>query len=286
MKKLEASLPVRERLGEGFFNQLKCRLAVHKIMIQLKQFKIQDSFSRGLNQSLKHNNGKDDGFTIIESLVGMLVASLLVAAIAPMLLLSTATRLQSRRVEQGSQAGKSFIDGVRSGRLAVQSSDTTPVQYIPTSGTPLEKHTANTIRTLETNPDDYLIDSSDMNPPISATGLYCFQTDGVILPPNCSSDPNKKNQFYIQASRIIVDKSEANDGYRLAVRVYRKDVDFSKTVVASTKDEKKTQTIVTNGLGNKQAPIIELTADVIKSNTTFLALCSRLGNKAKKNCQN
>ncbi|MBD2567239.1 type II secretion system protein [Anabaena lutea FACHB-196] len=235
---------------------------------------------------MKHNNSKDDGFTIIESLVGILVASLLVAAIAPMLLLSTATRLQSRRVEQGSQAAKSFIDGVRSGRVPVQSSDPTPVQYIPTSGTPLEKHTATTKRTLAQNPSDYLITSTNMNPPISPTGLYCFQTDGVILPPNCSNDPNQRNQFYIQASRIVVKDSEANDGYRLAVRVYRKDVDFSQTVVASTTTTKKTQTIVTNGLGNKQAPIIELTADVIKSNTTFLALCNRLGTVADKNCQN
>ncbi|MBD2693193.1 type II secretion system protein [Anabaena catenula FACHB-362] len=235
---------------------------------------------------MKHNNSKDDGFTIIESLVGMLVASLLVAAIAPMLLLSTATRLQSRRVEQGSQAAKSFIDGVRSGRVPVQSSDPTPVQYIPTSGFPIAKHSAIATRTLENNIQDYLIDSSNMDPPISPTGLYCFQTDGVILPPNCSSDPNQKNQFYIQASRIVVQDSEANDGYRLAVRVYRKDVDFSKTVVASTTTSKKTQTIVTNGLGNKQAPIIELAADVIKSNTTFIALCSRLGTKADKNCQN
>lgn len=258
-------------------------------MIQLKQFKIQHSLSRGLNQSLKYNNSKDDGFTIIESLVGMLVASLLVAAIAPMLLLSTATRLQSRRVEQGSQAAKSFIDGVRSGRIAVESSDATPDEYIKTINAEFQKYNPsdeNTKRSLETNPGDYLIDSSDMNPPINATGLYCFQTDGVILPPNCSGDPNQRNQFYIQASRIIVKDSGPEDGYRLAVRVYRKDVDFSKTVVASTKDEKKTQTIVTNGLGNKQAPVIELTADVIKSNTTFLALCSRLGNKAEKDCQN
>ncbi|RUS99132.1 hormogonium polysaccharide secretion pseudopilin HpsB [Trichormus variabilis] len=256
-------------------------------MIQLKQFKIQHSLSRGLNQSLKHNNSKDDGFTIMESLVGMLVASLLVAAIAPMLLLSTATRLQSRRVEQGSQAAKSFIDGVRSGRIAVQSSDPTPNEYIKTINTTFKKYDPLTAkRSLETNPGDYLITSSDMNPPINATGLYCFQTDGVILPPNCSGDPNQRNQFYIQASRIIVENSGPDEGYRLAVRVYRKDVDFSQTVVASTTTTKKTQTIVTNGLGNKQAPVIELTADVIKSNTTFLALCNRLGNKAEKNCQN
>ncbi|WP_083389714.1 hormogonium polysaccharide secretion pseudopilin HpsB [Trichormus sp. NMC-1] len=256
-------------------------------MIQLKQFKIQHSFSRGLNQSLKHNNGKDDGFTIMESLVGMLVASLLVAAIAPMLLLSTATRLQSRRVEQGSQAGKSFIDGVRSGRIAVESSDDPPKEYIKTIDPEFKKYDPLTAkRSLEDKPEDYLITSTNMLPPISPTGLYCFQTDGVILPPNCSSDPNKRNQFYIQASRIRVEESEANDGYRLAVRVYRKDVDFSKTVVASTTTSKKTQTIVTNKLGNKQAPIIELAADVIKSNTTFLALCNRLGTKADKNCQN
>ncbi|WP_016952700.1 hormogonium polysaccharide secretion pseudopilin HpsB [Anabaena sp. PCC 7108] len=265
-------------------------------MIHHKQFKIKHSFSKGLNQILKHNNSKDDGFTIIESLVGMLVASLLVASIAPMILLSTATRLQSRRVEQGSQAAKSFIDAVRSGRIAVQSSDSTD-EYIKTINAEFKKYDPsdeNTKRSLEKNPGDYLINDTDdkeMPAPQDATGLYCFQTDGFIRTPfNCANDSNnQKDQFYIQASRIIVENSGPEDGYRLAVRVYRKDVDFDQTVVASVasiEPSKKTQTIVTNGLGNKQAPVIELTADVIKNNTTFLALCSRLGNAAEKDCQN
>jgi prepilin-type N-terminal cleavage/methylation domain-containing protein len=55
----------------------------------------------------------ESGFTIIESLVAILVASILLAAIAPVLVISTATRVQARRIELATQAAKAFVDGVR-----------------------------------------------------------------------------------------------------------------------------------------------------------------------------
>jgi prepilin-type N-terminal cleavage/methylation domain-containing protein len=55
----------------------------------------------------------ESGFTIIESLVAIIVAAILLAAIAPVIILSAATRVQARRVEQATQATKSFIDGVK-----------------------------------------------------------------------------------------------------------------------------------------------------------------------------
>src|SRR6476646_10172642 len=55
------------------------------------------------------------GFTIIESLLAILVVSLLMTAISPVIVLSVATRVQAKRVEAGTQAAKTYIDGVRSG---------------------------------------------------------------------------------------------------------------------------------------------------------------------------
>jgi prepilin-type N-terminal cleavage/methylation domain-containing protein len=247
-----------------------------------------------LTQQQKHNISKDAGFTIIESLVAMIVASILMLAIAPVLILSTASRVQSRRVELGSQAARSFIDAIRSGRVAIQSTATTPIQYISTVGT-TSASTASASRSITNNTSisDYLIISTNMSTPTSATGLYCVQSDGIILPPDCSSDPNQKNLFYIQAGRTIISNSSANDGYRLAVRVYRKDIDFATTVLANTDTSKNTQAVITTGSGNKQAPIVEMTTDVTNTNTTFTALCNRLGfaagiatsNSAAKTCQ-
>ncbi|MDM3849984.1 MAG: hormogonium polysaccharide secretion pseudopilin HpsB [Aphanizomenon gracile PMC627.10] len=233
----------------------------------------------------KRNINKDAGFTIIESLVAMIVASALMLAIAPVLILATATRVQSRRVELGSKAATSFIDAVRSGRIATQSTDGT-TEYITTVNEIDSTASSSSSRSItnSANIKDYLIwnttTDTNMSAPSSATNLYCVQSDGIILTPNCSSDPNQKNLFYIQAGRTRITGSGANDGYRLAVRVYRKDIDFTKTVLANTSTTDNTQAVVTAGSGNKQAPILEMAADVANTNTSFEALCKRLGFKA------
>lgn len=59
------------------------------------------------------------GFSIIESLVAVLVVSILLAAIVPMVFLSTASRAQARRVDLATQAARSYVDGVRSGVINI-----------------------------------------------------------------------------------------------------------------------------------------------------------------------
>jgi prepilin-type N-terminal cleavage/methylation domain-containing protein len=210
----------------------------------------------------KHNINKDAGFTIMESLIAMVVVSSLMLAISPVLILSASTRVQSRRVELSSQIARSFIDGVRSGRIKA-----------PDTTTSL---TASASRNITGNTNDYL--SASMAAPTSETkkDLYCVQSDGTILPPDCSS--NQNNLFYIQAGRTSINNSDPKDGYRLAVRVYRKDIDFDKTVLANTNTTKNTQAVV--GSGNKQAPLVEIIADIANNNTSFTDLCNRLGFRA------
>jgi prepilin-type N-terminal cleavage/methylation domain-containing protein len=213
----------------------------------------------------KHNINKDAGFTIMESLIAMVVVSSLMLAISPVLILSASTRVQSRRVELSAQIARSFIDGVRSGRITAQYiADATPIL------------TASASRNIISNTNEYLISSASMPAPTSATNLYCVQSDGTIQPPDCSS--NQNNLFYIQAGRRRINGAGTNDGYRLAVRVYRKDIDFEKTVLANTNNTKNTQAVV--GSGNKQAPLVEIIADIANNNTSFTALCNRLGFKA------
>ncbi|MDJ0506066.1 MAG: hormogonium polysaccharide secretion pseudopilin HpsB [Aphanizomenon sp.] len=213
----------------------------------------------------KHNINKDAGFTIMESLIAMVVVSSLMLAISPVLILSASTRVQSRRVELSAQIARSFIDGVRSGRITAQYiADATPIL------------TASASRNIISNTNEYLISSASMPAPTSATNLYCVQSDGTIQPPDCSS--NQNNLFYIQAGRRRINGAGTNDGYRLAVRVYRKDIDFEKTVLANTNNTKNTQAVV--GSGNKQAPLVEIIADIANNNTSFTDLCNRLGFRA------
>jgi prepilin-type N-terminal cleavage/methylation domain-containing protein len=217
----------------------------------------------------KHNINKDAGFTIMESLIAMVVVSSLMLAISPVLILSASTRVQSRRVELSAQIARSFIDGVRSGRITAED--------IPTVNININQNALSS-RNITNSTDGYLFSSASMAAPTSETkkDLYCVQSDGTILPPDCSS--NQNNLFYIQAGRTSINNSGTNDGYRLAVRVYRKDIDFDKTVLANTNNTKNTQAVV--GSGNKQAPLVEIIADIANNNTSFTDLCNRLGFRA------
>jgi prepilin-type N-terminal cleavage/methylation domain-containing protein len=218
----------------------------------------------------KHNINKDAGFTIMESLIAMVVVSSLMLAISPVLILSASTRVQSRRVELSSQIARSFIDGVRSGRIRAE--DITPVNININQN-------ALSSRNITNSTDGYLISSASMPAPTSPAGLYCVQSDGTILPPDCSS--NQNNLFYIQAGRTSINNSGTNDGYRLAVRVYRQDIEFDnpdRPVLANTNTTKNTQAVV--GSGNRQAPLVEIIADIANNNTSFTALCNRLGFRA------
>lgn len=225
-------------------------------------------------QHQQSNLSDESGFTIIESLIAIVVVAILLAAIAPVLVISTATRVQSRRVELATQAAKTFIDGVRTGAITTEPSDITPVLEAPSDT--LQRNLVNT-------PGDYLIDLTKMAAPTTSTDLYCFNRNGTINnPEDCPSSTDKL--FYIQANRIVQSTgTNANDGYRLGIRVYRADVDFTQTVKVSAAT-KTTQKTFTGGLGDKQAPVIEMTTDIANSNTTYQALCQRLGTATNQSC--
>lgn len=217
----------------------------------------------------------DSGFTIIESLVAILVAGILLAAIAPVLVISTATRVQARRVELATRAAKTFIDSVR----------TASITTVPSAITPTLTAPSDTVkRNLVDSPGDYLIDTTKMPVPDNTTkaSLYCFNESGSISEPDCTS--NTGNLFYIQARRIV-QSTGTNDGYRLAIRVYRADVNFSQTLKASTATTSSKQTPYAAGLGDRQAPLLEMTTDIANSNITFQSLCQRLGTATNKTCQ-
>jgi prepilin-type N-terminal cleavage/methylation domain-containing protein len=60
-------------------------------------------------QQLQNSSkSRDGGYTIIESLVAMIVVSVLMIAIAPVMAFSVATRVQARRIELATQAGESL----------------------------------------------------------------------------------------------------------------------------------------------------------------------------------
>lgn len=182
------------------------------------------------------------GFTIIESLMAIVVVGILMTAIAPVIALSVATRVQAKRVELATQSAKAYINGVKSGAIAPPS--TTVV--------------------LATN--QYFL---DVAVPTSLTDVYCVDLDST---PGCSSTSSQDQA--IQAFRSVTSASSAaQKGYRLGIRVYRADAFSDSTpLVKGTK-----QATFTGGLGNRKVPIVEMTTEISTEQTRFRDLCDRLG---------
>lgn len=183
------------------------------------------------------------GFTIIESLMAIVVVGILMTAIAPVIAISVATRVQAKRVELATQSAKSYVSSVRSEAIA------------PPSTTVM----------LATN--QYFLES--VAAPTSLTDLYCVDLDGT---PGCSSTSSQDQA--IQAFRSVTSASSApQKGYRLGIRVYRADA-FSDTtpLIKGTK-----QATFTGGLGNRKVPIVEMTTEISTEQTRFRDLCDRLG---------
>ena len=200
------------------------------------------------------------GFTIIESLVALLVAAFLLAAIAPVIVLSVATRVQSRRVESATDAAKSYIDGLRSGTIttappATGTSGSTPIT--------LDSYAAPSLGTLTCSANAYCSSPS--------TDLYCIDGDG-----DGSCTVNSTKDFVIQVFRYnsnSTDSTDPNKGYSLGLRVYRAD-GFTNDGVNLKKGTK--QATFTGGAGDRKSPLLEITTEISNSSTTFDNFCNRL----------
>ncbi len=201
----------------------------------------------------KNLSYSDSGFTIIEVLVGVVFVAILLAVISPVLVMSTAVRVQSKATEKAVQAAETFINGVSNNSISA------PTKVITvTQNTPINLETAMPV-----------IQKTD-------TDLYLFNRDSTIIAncnpinptPTCQPDKNIPfDEFYIQAAQIKSAGTKTRDGYRLAIRVYREDLNFNQPILGSG----------TGGiLVNKQAPIFKTTVE-ISGTATFGSLCSRLG---------
>lgn len=53
------------------------------------------------------------GFTIIEALVAMMIASIIMVGLSPLVVMSVSARVQARRIDLATQAARGYIDGLR-----------------------------------------------------------------------------------------------------------------------------------------------------------------------------
>lgn len=204
-----------------------------------------------LQPSLPQNS--QSGFTILESLMAVVVTAVLMTALSPVIVLAVANRVQARRVELAAQAARTYIDGVRNGTIA------TPAQI---SSTSLSNFAAPTAPLPSCSSNSYCVGSQS---------LYCIDGDGSG---SCTS--NISQDLIIQVFR---DSPNPDNGYHLGLRVYRADAfnDNSPLLTNTTQATNATQATFTGGLGNRKAPLVEMTTEVVTSATNYGNLCSRIG---------
>lgn len=264
-------------------------------------------------QKLKPTLSSDAGFTLIESLVAIVILSIMLVGVAPLIVLSTATRVQARRVEQATEAARTYLDGVRSGvifppnvvfqlderdeannnKFVSKRDDFSRVQ--PPAGSALASSckpptTAPTALKAENypycnNPKEPADAPTSSAAGSSAVSLYCIDRDGD---PGCTRGSNA--DLIVQAYRSSTvnaaeltktiklknDVSEDDgmrNGYLLGIRVYRADA-FSDTTALKANSVQKAY----GATWDRKAPLVEMVTEISGTGDgTFDSLCQRVG---------
>lgn len=197
------------------------------------------------------------GFTIIESLMAIVVVGILLSAIAPAIVLSVGNRVQSKRVEASIQAARSYIDGVSTGAIAAPSQT---VQNTSTTNTKL---------------------LYDVAAPTSISGLYCVNRDDTAGCQTTSASDLVVQSFRTENTNVT--------SYTMGIRVYRadafKDSGALKANGIPAAGGKVTQGTVNGGLGDRKAPLVEMTTEInpSASQPSFSDYCARLKNSVGTN---
>jgi type II secretory pathway pseudopilin PulG len=212
---------------------------------------------------------QEAGYTIIESLVAMIVVSVLMIAIAPVMAFSVATRVQAKRIEMATQAAKTYIEALRSEALKPGTKGF-PAQY------PTDNKLENTLA------------------PTDITALYCINNYDDINKddsedPPCQADSNQ--DFVVQGyyfNNLPATTNPAKTGYSLIVRVYRAN-SFASGVGAlkTQKDLQAQQGTTSAGLGNLRAPLVEMRTEIGASDRqgAYNSLCTRININGATGCQ-
>lgn len=212
-----------------------------------------------LKSQLKNiSQSPEGGYTLMEGLVAMTMVAALMVAVAPVIAFSVGTRVQARRIELGAQAARSYIDAVRSNPLSDDDGGNAPEILVQNPNSTAAPNGGSLICPTD---GDYC-----GSPPNKDLALYCIDGgDGG----GCTSD--SLTDMVIQTGRYNPTSADANQGYQLMVRVYRGDA-FQETTL-----EKGTQqSSVTNAIGNRKQPVIEIVTEIGPTDSPFQNLRKRI----------
>jgi len=209
------------------------------------------------------------GFSLLESLVAVLVVAILIAAIVPTMVVTAASRVQARRVDLATQAARSYVDGVRGNVIDI-------INPPPTlSDFPFRSSS------------QYFNDAASVAPN-SSNVANLFKIPGVKIDANGDGfsfdDPL---DLVIQPLRTgSTDPSIASkQGFYMQVRVYRADAFASDTAITpgitlQTGQDPATcssgSRVFTGTAGSQACPLVIMKVDVYPKESTFSDIKGRL----------
>ncbi|NJM45526.1 MAG: type II secretion system protein [Alkalinema sp. RU_4_3] len=209
------------------------------------------------------NAGQTSGFTLVESLVAVIIVSITVVSVLPPIFWATATRVQNRRAEQAVQLAQGEIERVRT---LVERGNYTAADLPPTDGSTDLRATATA-------------------PPATASGIIrsttanCKSTNDAQQPTGVAqyiamdTDPNNgcKPEFMVQVFRsvgTIPDGSAPGSppsAFSMGVRVYAEPA-FNSLKRGSVLDTKAARLRGSSGIGQQGTrPVAVLYGTVVRS---------------------
>lgn len=237
---------------------------------------------------------KPSGYTLLESIMALVVVGILITSVAPMLALTTASRVQARRVDQATQALRAYIDGVRGGVLPIPQKFVTPISVLPpitpalafsstapnfgfpppnplwssyTTRVGLIYPNADPGTLIDTNGNGFSVDDPQ-DLVIRAIRPVAFCTPGipaVVGPPAVAAVAAvacpRTNQAEIDAETLTA----RNQGFQMVLRVYRAD-GFSG---GATPDLTEQSNVFIGSIGSPRSPLVSTTVEIYAASGTL-----------------
>ena len=204
---------------------------------------------------LNQRSPSQQGYTILEGLMAVIVVSVMLLAIGPVIAFSVGTRVQAKRVELATQAGKSYIDWVKAAPDANAIKERAPKQTAITTAPATGDLTSDC-----TSKDGYCTTTDKK--------LYCVNLDETA---GCQT--KSPVDMVVQPIITSPDATKPEKGYGMQVRVYRAN-SFAPGVTLQSPT--KSDSLTTNALGNRGLPLVMMKTEVLPKTGTFEDLKNRI----------
>jgi prepilin-type N-terminal cleavage/methylation domain-containing protein len=210
------------------------------------------------------------GFSLLESLMAVAVVGILMTAILPMMVVTTSSRVQARRIDLASQAARSYIDGVRSGTVNIIDAPGNLTEY------PFAKNVDPNVSFSQ-----YFM---NVDAPSSSNVTNLFKIPGVRVDSNGDGfrfdDPQDLVIQPMRSRGSGVTPNLAEQGFYMGVRVYRADAFQNDTAIKPGINFEKScanaNQIFGGGGASPGCPLVVMKVDVYPSTSTMSQIKGRL----------